>query len=89
MLDQGNREVGVTYRIRVAGTVGPATRAAFRDLRVQTGSGLTQLSGELDQIALHRVLERIESLATTSRSSTLARRPGCSSDLRWPDTVIR
>jgi len=63
MLDQGNREVGiVTYRIRVAGTVGPATRAAFRDLRVQTGSGSTQLSGELDQIALHRVLERIESL---------------------------
>jgi hypothetical protein len=49
------------YQIRVLGTVDEACRESFRDLEVEiiAEKELTVLSGQLDQPALHGLLERI------------------------------
>jgi hypothetical protein len=51
-----------TYEIRVAGSLGPAAQEAFGDLAVGTEPAETVLSGELDQAALHGLLERVRTL---------------------------
>lgn len=50
------------YEIRVAGTLGPAAREAFGDVSVETEPTSTVLTGELDQAALHGLLERVRAL---------------------------
>jgi hypothetical protein len=50
------------YEVIVRGRLGPALVGAFDDLTATTNASSTVLRGELDQAALHGVLERIESL---------------------------
>jgi hypothetical protein len=52
------------YRIRVIGSLDDASRDTFRDLEVEVVAEerLTILSGDLDQPALHGLLERIRAL---------------------------
>ncbi len=50
------------YEIRVIGALGPAGRSAFTDLSVDVEPTATVLSGEMDQAALHEVLDRIRAL---------------------------
>jgi hypothetical protein len=52
----------VTYEIRVVGTLGPAAQEAFSELSVDTEPVSTVLSGELDQAALHGLLDRVRAL---------------------------
>ncbi|MGX7678980.1 hypothetical protein ACSMXN_08775 [Jatrophihabitans sp. DSM 45814] len=52
----------VTYEIRVVGSLGPAAQEAFADLDLQTEPTSTVLSGELDQAALHGLLDRVRAL---------------------------
>ncbi len=52
----------LVYEVRVIGEVGPAARAAFADVAVEVEPPATVLSGELDQAALHGLIERIEAL---------------------------
>ena len=52
----------VGYEVRVLGQVGSAAREAFADVAVEVEPSETVLSGELDQAALHGVLERIQAL---------------------------
>jgi hypothetical protein len=52
----------VTYEIRVMGSLGPAAREAFTDLSVEVEPTTTVLSGDLDQTALHAVLDRVRAL---------------------------
>ena len=54
-----------SYRVRVAGTAGPAARAAFAGLRVEVQPSWTAVTGELDQLALHRLLDRIQALGSS------------------------
>jgi hypothetical protein len=51
-----------TYKIRVIGSLGPATREAFADMVVEAEPAITVLSGHLDQHALHSVLDRVRAL---------------------------
>jgi len=51
-----------SYKIRVIGSLGPATREAFADMLVETEQTVTLLSGQLDQPALHNVLDRVRAL---------------------------
>lgn len=51
-----------SYEVRVSGAVGPAARAAFADLAIDVEPTATVLSGDLDQTALHGVIERIHDL---------------------------
>jgi hypothetical protein len=51
-----------TYEIRVIGTLGRAGQNAFADLAVDVEPTATVLSGEMDQTALHEVLDRIRAL---------------------------
>jgi hypothetical protein len=51
-----------TYKIRVIGSLGPATREAFADMLVETEQTVTLLSGQLDQPGLHSVLDRVRAL---------------------------
>jgi xanthine/CO dehydrogenase XdhC/CoxF family maturation factor len=51
-----------SYKIRVIGTLGPATREAFADMMVEAEQTVTVLSGDLDQRALHNVLDRVRAL---------------------------
>jgi hypothetical protein len=51
-----------TYRIRVIGSLGPATREAFADMLVEAEQTVTVLSGDLDQPGLHNVLDRVRAL---------------------------
>jgi len=51
-----------TYEIRLAGTLGPAAREAFGDVSVRTEPASTILTGELDQAALHGLLDRVRAL---------------------------
>ena len=51
-----------TYEIRVVGSFGPAAREAFTDVLVEVEPALTVLSGELDQAALHALLDRVRAL---------------------------
>ena len=52
----------LVYEVRVIGEVGPAARQAFADVAVEVEPPATVLSGELDQAALHGLIERIEAL---------------------------
>jgi hypothetical protein len=53
---------GVAYEIRVVGSLGPAAREAFGDLDLETEPTSTVLSGEMDQAALHGLLDRVRAL---------------------------
>jgi hypothetical protein len=48
------------YRIEVAGLFGPERRAAFADVVVRDGSGITVLIADLDQAGLFGLLHRVE-----------------------------
>jgi hypothetical protein len=52
----------VEYEVRVLGQVGPAAREAFADVAVEVEPPATVLTGEMDQAALHGLLERIQAL---------------------------
>jgi hypothetical protein len=51
-----------TYEIRVMGALGRAGQNAFADLAVDVEPTATVLSGEMDQEALHEVLDRVRAL---------------------------
>ena len=51
-----------SYKIRVIGSLGPATREAFADMMVEAEQTVTVLSGDLDQRGLHNVLDRVRAL---------------------------
>jgi hypothetical protein len=51
-----------TYEIRVLGALGRAGHNAFADLAVEVEPAATVLSGEMDQEALHEVLDRVRAL---------------------------
>ena len=53
---------GSPYEIRVVGALGPAARQAFTGLAIDVEPTATVLSGELDQAALHEVLDRVRAL---------------------------
>ena len=50
------------YEIRVAGSLGPAAREAFRNLSTDLEPAATVLSGDLDQDQLHQLLDLIRGL---------------------------
>jgi len=50
------------YELTVKGQPGELLRAAFEDVVVSSAPGVTILSADLDQPALHGVLGRIEEL---------------------------
>ena len=50
------------YRIIVSGRLGEISRQAFEDLSVDSDGANTGLTGELDQAALHGVLNRVLAL---------------------------
>ena len=50
------------YVIRVVGTLGPAAQQAFADLAIDVEPTATVLSGDLDQPALHEILDRVRAL---------------------------
>jgi hypothetical protein len=50
------------YEVIVSGRLGPAPLSAFEGLTATTTATSTVLRGELDQAALHGVLQRVESL---------------------------
>jgi hypothetical protein len=51
-----------TYEIRVIGSFGPAAREAFADMMVEAEPTITVMSGDLDQYALHALLDRVRAL---------------------------
>ena len=51
-----------TYEIRVIGSFGPAAREAFADMMVEAEPTITVMSGDLDQYALHALLDRVHAL---------------------------
>jgi hypothetical protein len=51
-----------SYEIRVVGAIGPAARQAFADLAIDVEPTATVLSGDLDQPALHEILDRVRAL---------------------------
>ncbi|HEY6746119.1 MAG TPA: hypothetical protein VI357_10420 [Mycobacteriales bacterium] len=60
------------YEIRVVGALGPAAREAFAELAVDVEPTATVLSGELDQLGLHAVLDRVRSLGLELLDVTVA-----------------
>ena len=50
------------YELTIKGRPGELLHAAFDDVVVTSGPGVTVLSAELDQAALHGLLARIEDL---------------------------
>lgn len=50
------------YEIRLAGRLDDSSAAAFAGLHMTCSSTVTVISGELDQAALHGMLERIRML---------------------------
>jgi hypothetical protein len=50
------------YVVTVKGEPGELLRAAFDDMQVSSAPGVTVLTGDLDQPALHGLLTRIEDL---------------------------
>lgn len=54
--------VQARYEIRVVGSLGPAAQEAFAELSVETEPTVTVLRGDLDQAALHGLLDRVRSL---------------------------
>jgi hypothetical protein len=59
---QGVDLVPARYEIRVAGQVDEMAVRAFAGLDISTREAVTIITGELDQAALHGVLERIRLL---------------------------
>jgi len=51
-----------TYEVRVLGALGRAGHNAFADLAVDVEQTATVLTGEMDQEALHAVLDRVRAL---------------------------
>ena len=51
-----------TYEIRIAGRLDETTLAAFAGLEVMYRDGVTLITGQFDQAALHCMLEMIRSL---------------------------
>jgi hypothetical protein len=51
-----------SYEIRVTGALGPAAREAFADMVVEVEPVTTVLTGDLDQSALHALLDRVRAL---------------------------
>jgi hypothetical protein len=54
--------VPARYEIRIAGQLDELAARAFAGLDVSIRGGVTVISGEFDQAALHGVLERIRTL---------------------------
>jgi hypothetical protein len=52
----------VSYEIRIVGSLGPAAQEAFADLALDIEPTATVLCGELDQAALHGLLDRVRAL---------------------------
>jgi hypothetical protein len=52
----------VSYEVRVVGSLGPAAREAFADLTVDLEPTSTVLSGDLEQSALHALLDQVRAL---------------------------
>ena len=50
------------YEIRVVGSLGPAAREAFTDVAVEVEPTATVLCGDLDQVGLHALLDRVRAL---------------------------
>ena len=50
------------YDVIVRGALGPSLVAAFDGLTATTTAASTVLRGDIDQAALHRVLERVDAL---------------------------
>ena len=63
------------YEIRIAGQLDEATAAQFAGLDVTSCGPVTVIIGELDQAALHGLLERIRSLGLELVEARRARRP--------------
>ena len=51
-----------SYEIRVTGALGPAGQEAFADMAVEGEPATTVLTGDLDQAALHALLDRVRAL---------------------------
>ena len=51
-----------SYEIRVTGALGPAAQEAFADMAVEVEPATTVLTGDLDQSALHALLDRVRAL---------------------------
>ena len=51
-----------SYEIRATGARGPAAREAFADMAVEGEPATTVLTGDLDQSALHALLDRVRAL---------------------------
>lgn len=51
-----------TYEIRVAGSLGPVARQAFKNVVVEVEPVMTVLCGELNRAGLHELLDRIRAL---------------------------
>jgi hypothetical protein len=66
------------YEIRVAGQLDETTAAAFAGLNVAACGTVTVIAGELDQAALHGLLERIRSLGLELVEARRASGPGSS-----------
>jgi hypothetical protein len=65
------------YEVRVVGALGAAGREAFADLALDVEPTATVLSGELDQAALHAVLEQVRALGLELVDvKVVPRRPG-------------
>jgi hypothetical protein len=52
----------VNYEIRVAGSLGPAAEEAFGGLVIDSEPASTILGGELDQAALHGLINQVRAL---------------------------
>jgi hypothetical protein len=50
------------YEVIVRGALGPSLVAAFDGLTATTTAASTVLRGDIDQAALHRVLDRVDDL---------------------------
>jgi hypothetical protein len=53
---------GHIYEIRVAGSLGAASRQAFSEVVIKVEPTATVLCGDLDQAGLHTLLDRIRAL---------------------------
>ena len=57
-----------TYEIRIAGRLDETTLAAFAGLEVMYRDGVTLITGQFDQAALHGILAKIRDLGLTLNS---------------------
>jgi len=56
---EGGPVIGRSYEIRVVGSLGPAAREAFTDVAVEVEPTATVLCGDVDQVRLHALLDRV------------------------------